>query len=794
MWSSGTLGQTWVAVTSEAVPQEASGRSDHGLIYASQALYLLGGRGSAEGDVGKDVFYDTAFTSNVGITWTQATAPQTYGPRAAFSLATDGNALYMFGGVVPVAPSPSPAPLAPVGAVEAATAAAGAAAVAAAEGRALKRAARGSGWSGAEAYAEARGSAPGELLHGLQRDVTNHFFALYLNDGGLATSAMTPAGAGALGQWYADFGNPLMPLQARYLWPRWPLAAPLDILNVSAADAAVLRDALRVTDAAGLAALAPSSIALCLDANQLNIPRVCAYKRAAQALVALCTPRFRPRVAWNYRLQAERGSAEGGWPLRETAVDDSHPAGRRGAPPDDGCLGEPGTASEGALGAGPVPDPYSGLTAAPGDHVCRSTPPPRRHGALLAMDGRLYAAGGWLAPNVYAADLWYRDAVPPTTRILHAPASGGGGEVALDTVLRLGCSESPCIYEARVFAGDAAAAAAGADGAPALKLTRDWALIPSEYECLPISIANAPVTLQVRAVDAAGNKDPAPLSVTWTYVPPVALSGIILGILGVLAVLVLGYWAYRRWVRRRLLEAFAKRRLARAAAERARERRKYKKVKRLKTITVTTQSRPRAANVFSEEASEQQNRFKELLGVRASRNRAERIGLAVDPLAGQRVTSITPPKPGPPPDMHSAPTLRSAKEAAGFDAARLSQGPAHELEKQARAYGAQVASRKVGAGGEGVGAGGVGAGGAGGAGALAALPREGAAADFFRAGLQTHSDSLAALSRQGVSLERIPAGLAQKAAVKAARAAGRKEEDAWEISAMSKTLDAELAE
>jgi hypothetical protein len=267
----------------------------------------------------------------------------------------------------------------------------------------------------------------------------------------------------------------------------------------------------------------------------------------------------------------------------------------------------------------------------------------------------------------------------------------------------------------------------------------------------------------------------------------VALSGIILGSLGALAALVLAYWAYRRWVRRRLLEGFAKRRLARAAAERARERRKYKKVKRLKTVTVTTQTRPRAANVFSEEASEQQNRFKELLGVRASRNRAERIGLAVDPLAGQRVTSITPPKPGPPPDMHSAPTLRSAKEAAGFDAARLSQGPAHELEKQARAYGTLVASRKVGAGGESVGAG------AGGA-ALAALPREGAAADFFRAGLQTHSDSLAALSKQGVSLERIPAGLAQKAAVKAARAAGRKEEDAWEISAMSKTLDTELAE
>ena len=754
VWSSGTQGVTWAQITGMAIPEDASGRSDHGMIYAAQLLYLLGGRGYAPEDRGVDVFYASGYTSQVGITWAPAAAAPAYGARAAFSLTTDGNALYMFGGAVPVSTAPPLADAGIVGGVEAATAAAGAAGVAAAAGIAPPAPVAGSGWSGSAAYSEARGLYPGELLGGLQRDVTSHFFTLYVND--LALEASPFFGAAKRNTWYTDFANPHMPLQQSYIHAHWPLSQPLDILNVSAGDAAVLAGALNILDAWGLANIAPSSILLCQDVNQLNIPGICAYKRAAQGLVNLCSPRFRPWTTWNYDLQTLAGA----WPLLETAVDTSYPTGWRASnpPADDGC----------SASVGPIVSPYSGLTASPGKYVCRSVPPPRRHGALLAMDGKVYAAGGWLAPNTYTADLWYRDDVAPRTRILHAPEDGGGKEKALDTVLRLGCSEATCIYEARVFAGR------GTE--PPAVLLRDWALIPSEYECLPISQPKSrPTTIQVRAIDPAGNKDPFPLAVTWTYIAPIPVGTIVLALFGALAFVGLLYWLYRRYQRRRMLEEFAKRRLARAAAEREREKRKFKKVKRLKKVKVIKQTRPRAFNVFSEDQADQQNRFKELLGVRASRNRADRIGLAHDPLAAQRLTTLEPPKPGPTPDMGSAALTRSAKEAMGFNPATLSQKAAHELEKQARAFGTLVDSKKP--GGEGV-----------------VAQREGAAADFFRTGLQTHADGLAALSKQGVSLERIPAGLAAKVARKQARAAGKKEEDAWEISAMNQSLGQQITE
>ena len=755
IWSSPDSGISWALVTASMVPDDPSGRSDHAIVYANELFYLFAGRGSSETDEGVDIFYGSSFTSQAAKTWSPAPFDaNVFGPRAGFRVATDGNALYMFGGAVPLGPPPPPPALSAADAVDAANAAASAAALGAAAGISPPPRIPGSGWSSAPAYAAARAQLPGELIQGLQRDVTNHFFTMFVNDVGL-TQAKFPDGPPQRNFWYTDYYNPNQALQATYIHPHWPLTQQLDILNVTRADAAQLASALSIVDAAGLANIDPFSIRLCQDVNQVNVPNICLYKRAAQALVNLCRPRFRPWTSWLYAQQV----AQGNWPLLQNNPDTSIIQNgwlTPNPPPDDECTN-----------VLPIQDPYTGLTQFPGNYVCRAAPQPRRHGAMHVMDGKVYVGGGWMAPAAFAADLWVREEVPPSTIITHAPEDGGGKEKALDTTLRLACSKPTCVFEARFFKGR--------DASDPTALVRDWALIPSEFEVLPLSVPKEPTTLQVRAVDTAGNKDPSPLTATWTYVPPIPVGSIVLGVLGALAAIGLAYWLYRRYQRRKLLEEIARRRLARAAAERERERRKLKKVKRLKTIKQPKAVRPRAFNVFSEGQADAQNRFKELLGVRASRSRADRIGNAHDPLGAPPLTTVeAPKKEGGPGDMAGAPLTRSAKDALGFDADALSRKSAHELEKQARAFKTLMDSSSGKGGGGGV------------------LQREGAAADFFRGGLQIHADGLAAQSAQGVTIDKIPTSLAAKVARKQARAAGKKEDDAWEISAMSKSLGSQL--
>jgi hypothetical protein len=54
-----------------------------------------------------------------------------------------------------------------------------------------------------------------------------------------------------------------------------------------------------------------------------------------------------------------------------------------------------------------------------------------------------------------------------------------------------------------------------------------------------------------------------------------------------------------------------------------------------------------------------------------------------------------------------------------------------------------------------------------------------------------HSDTISANALAGVTLDKIPTTLARKAAIKEARKAGRKEEDAWETSLMQSALTAQ---
>jgi hypothetical protein len=611
------------------------------------------------------------------------------------------------------------------------------------------------------AYNTARSSAPGELIAGLQRYVTNDFFSLFLND--LGTTASNFMGA-AKNQWYQDWANPGFPVQNKYIYPQWPLTSQLDLLNVSASDAAVLASALGIVDAQGLAMIPYSSVKLCQDVNQLNIPNICAYKRAAQQLVNFCTPRFRPWVTWASTLAFFTGI----WPVQysfplPTISPDGWLGGWDPSPKDDGCF----TAQGGSL---PI-NPYTSGPWGSSNYVCRTVPPPRSHGALAVMDGKTYVMGGWLAPGVFTNDLWVRDEVLPVTSWVHPPETGGGKDKSTDTTLTVACSEPGCIFEARFWDGSPSQTGAFSDG---MVLLRDWTLIPATYQTLGINGANRATTVQVRAIDAAGNKDPRPIFATWTYVPPFPTSSIILAVLGVLVLLILAYWYYRRWWRRRMLEWLARRKLQRAANEKERERRRWKRVKKFRKEKQVKKTRDRAHNNISEEQAALRNKFRELLEVRAMRDRESRLKLAERPLEPQVVTTLAPPKlPITRNVMKPAILMRDAKDALDFNPEVLGAKTATEMKKLERTHAMAILAQSKGVSVSGLGM------------------RDGAAADMFRAGLGVHSDAISANALAGITVDKIPTTLARKSAIKEARKAGRKEEDAWEISHMQSALTAQ---
>jgi len=738
-------------MTSDIVPDDASGRSDHALIYAASNLYLISGRGLSDEDSAKESFFSDTQVSQVGILWRgSALGGALIGARAQFSTSSDSNTIIVFGGNVALEASPSPSPAPPSLQVETAA------------GRISQSSAIESpDTSSASLYNVARGTLPGELLAGLQRYPTSDFFTVFLNDVGLLKASFTGA---VKNVWYKDWENPSMRAQNTYVYPRWPLSSQLPLLNVSKQDAQALAAHFSITDALGLSLISYGNVKLCLDVNQVNIPDVCAYKRAAQRLVNHCTPRFRPWTTW----LTDYAYSNGIWPIQQMdPVPLLYPEGWSGPP----------TADDGCLSFSPVPNPYERGAWASSDFVCRSTPSPRAFSGTALMDDKMYVFGGKLEPGIYANDLWVRDDTLPTTRWVHVPDDGGGKETKGDTTLSVNANEPGCIFEARFWSGKPSESGLFVPSGD-FKLLRDWTLIPSTFETQGINSPNTLTTVQVRAVDPAGNKDPAPISYSWTYIPPFPVGSIALGVLGALAAIALIYWLYRRWKRRKELEALARRRLQRAANEKSRQRRMWKKVKKFKKTEIVKTVRNRAHNAFSETQADLRNKLKELLQVRGVRNREAMLALADRPLVALSPTKEVAQRPKYDHKLYPVPLWKDSFGAHEFDPSTLGSKGAHEIKQLERTFntmliaGAQSDKAKEGA---------------------VMDIRDGAAADKFRSGLAFHSDGLYAQAMQGISADRVPVFIAKKAAIKQARREGRKEDDAWETSLLQSTLAGQMA-
>jgi hypothetical protein len=269
------------------------------------------------------------------------------------------------------------------------------------------------------------------------------FYQMLLEDEAVLASSFSPAQKGT---WYRDFENPAQPELSRYIHVHWPLSKPLDVLNVSAGDAATLAAKFGITTARQLVAITRDQVLQSLDINQANIPDICLYLRAAQAFCYFCSVKYRPFTGFDT------------WSLFDPTLN-LYVAGAEPndppAPPDDGC-----TANNWATWVSPPPwaltantelGPFDPTVVAPmfrgTDYVCRSTPPPRRNGGMAVMDGTVYVAGGMLAPDFYANDVWYRDDVAPVTTVTMRPSGS-------DTTLDVKCNEGVgCLFEARFFDG-----------------------------------------------------------------------------------------------------------------------------------------------------------------------------------------------------------------------------------------------------------------------------------------------------------------------------------------------------
>jgi hypothetical protein len=581
------------------------------LMFADKRMLYLTGMGFAKEDNARNKVANTVSISILSQSrWEEfpyrggAAGAMALEARAGALGASDLNALYLFGGMEEVMLPPPPPALSPVAAVAAA--------------------ARGAPTNFKPPPPPPPPPDPYYVWSGEPVLPSADFYQMLLNDQAVLASTFQPS---TTSMWYKDFENPAQPVISGYIYPHWPLAVPLDVLNVSAIDAAKLADKFGIKTARQLASITRDQVLNALDVNQANIAKICLYLRAAQAFCYYCSVQYRPFAGFD------------DWSLFDPTLNLYVPGAEPNpppAPPDDGCTidnwstmaSPPAWAHTENTVLGPFDPATVGPTFRGLDYVCRSTPPPRRNGAMAVMDGVVYVAGGMLAPDFYVNDLWYRDDVPPVTTITTMP-----GDTA--TTLDAMCSEgNACLFEARFYDGGWTL---DENGDPVFSgaLLRDWALLSLPYDVININGKEKPTTVHIRAVDAAGNKDLTKRAVcctqgdvddkerivkcrrlcrgvslakvkdppslqpdgvnvfTWTYVPPFPTATLIIAIFGFLLLCALIYWLRRRYLRKKKLAYFARRRVERARRAKERERRKLKKIKKIVKVRVMKKHRPK---------------------------------------------------------------------------------------------------------------------------------------------------------------------------------------------------------
>jgi hypothetical protein len=228
-------------------------------------------------------------SSSAGRDFSNAANPVPWAPRRDHMTASDGEQIFLYGGLIEV-------PLAGVAAALPPTKRAQAAATLTAENA-----------PSADDDANFRPPPPrqpGTNLGGLQLAAVADVHRIFLSD----PPTLLQQYPATTRRWYADFSNETYAPLRRYLHTHWPLSSPLPELNATAAEIALLAAHVGATTIFDVATLSRAAVETFRDPTQWNLPRVCTLKRRAQALVALCSVAFRPWDGWAEAQLAARAS------------------------------------------------------------------------------------------------------------------------------------------------------------------------------------------------------------------------------------------------------------------------------------------------------------------------------------------------------------------------------------------------------------------------------------------------------------------------------------------------------
>jgi hypothetical protein len=456
VWRSVDMGVNWRELTPKAITADVAGHSNHRIEYAGKLLWMFGGRTVVEDHPSKDLLLNSAHMSSDGTEWVEWAGQVPWAPRRDLMTASNFDGSRIYVfGGLVAAQEVAPPP--ELSGPEAVTAAADAVD------------APPSMDDDANKVAPAPRRMGLAYSDGSQLVSSNDLHSIFLDSSAMEASNFPVK----LNRWYSDFANDTYAPLLKYLHPHWPLRVVLRDLNTTAGERSKLSTFAGVTDIIGLSQLSRAQIETFRDPKQWDLPRICELKRRAQALVDLCEPRFRAWDDWyviDLRSRFVAGESLAAAP----------------PPPDDLCTDEP-----------PV-------DTSAWDYTCRQVPPARSSGAMGMMDDKLYLFGGWQDNDYYANDLWYRDDSPPFTNITQRPKDKGS-----DTILDASCTKEPCVFEARFWDMT--------DGSP--QLIRWWSPIALPYDTVSINKPLGRTRVELRAIDAAGNKDRFGDSYTWTYVP-----------------------------------------------------------------------------------------------------------------------------------------------------------------------------------------------------------------------------------------------------------------------------------
>ncbi len=726
LWYSADLGKTWNEKTPNAIFEDFSGRANHRIEYGNKQLYMLAGRGLKPEDPAVDDLFNKMASSIDGSEWVYSSMHIPFSPRRDAMSASDGTSIYIFGGLV-AAPTPSPAPvLSPTRSVDAANAKLRFDSINADDDSAARAAA---------ALTPPR--APGILESGLQLYAVNDAHAMFLTDNA-ARGQVYPA---RRGRWYSDFSNESLASSRAYLHPHRRLdeLPVLPELNSTAKERASLLAMTGATTILELSQLTRAQVES-LRGDHLELfdgtgidplPRVCELKRRAQALVDFCLIKDRK---WDSFASQELATR-----IQEGDVPQEPPP-----PEDDLCLEEP-----------PIDQSLWSF-------VCRQTPPARAKGGLHFMDSRLYVFGGWEDEGFFANDLWVRDDVLPATNITRRPTDGGA-----ETIIDASCSKLDCIFEARFF---------DITDNTAPKILRPWTKLMMPYDTLGINGIGRRTRVEIRGIDAAGNRDaaitPGVNQYDFTYKAAFPTLATTIAIFMVVLLILAAYLYWRRRQRLKALADLARRRLERKRRAKKRHRQTLKKVTKMKRQKKIIKKRPKADNIFSETDSNLRNEFKNLLRARADRSRESRSQNIHDPLAPPVLTDAAAPKRKDEDAIVNVADARSGKDAFEFDADKLALGAKLDTRKAAQQFAAESdQARRI-------------------ASSASSGKRTDGTADIMRGALQVQSEVFAASTKHAVQPSRIPQGLAEKAAKNSAIKAGLNPDEAWANSSMKKTVSA----